>query len=487
MSMPIGILILHNKTIEFINPMLVAILGLGNEDNLLGKELTDVLPETSWIAFNEKLEEFGYNMTSDRFQSGFENALGNYIFLQMRFISTTFNGKHSVMVTTNDVSNQRYTEQVLLHEKQKAQESDRLKFNFIANLSHEVRTPVNAIMGFGQLIEQELDMPRDLVNEYLQIIVQSSRELVQTIDNLVEVSEAFTNSADSTEYTPFSVSDLFMQLETQYKHKNSKLEFKIEYPPRQTGTLLSDFDKLKKIISTLIDNSFKFTTKGFVRVYYCEDDNLQVISVEDSGIGIHEEQQKRIFELFQQGELNSDNRQYGGTGTGLFLANLLARILGIRIELKSEIGKGSVFSLIMRKSEYFGYHSNESSSDSDTLLANKMVLIVEDSLANTLLLEELVANLGGSSHAVYTGRDAIEYIAKDKPCDLILLDIQMPDIDGYAVFNKVRTLRHMPIIAQTAYALNSDKDKAAKLGFDGYLTKPIDFDDFEAVIRKAIQ
>jgi CheY-like chemotaxis protein/anti-sigma regulatory factor (Ser/Thr protein kinase) len=253
-------------------------------------------------------------------------------------------------------------------------------------------------------------------------------------------------------------------------------------PPGSQFFILTDEKRLLKLLSILLHNAVKFTPNGKITLALTPKDGSYCISVSDAGIGIAAEKQRHIFELFGQGELNSATRRYSGTGIGLYLAAQLARVLNASIKLQSEVDEGCTFEVWLRSRNITEIAESDETKLKDDILKEKHFLIVEDTLANALFLEELIEELGSGFTTVATGRAAIEFFKSDKKADIVLLDIQLPDINGFEVFDQISKLTTVPIIAQTAYAFSRDKRLALERGFADYLAKPIDPDEFERIV-----
>lgn len=363
--------------------------------------------------------------------------------------------------------------------KERAEESDRLKTAFLQNMSHEIRTPMNAIMGFSELlIDQYNNRPK--LEKYSKIINQRCNDLLEIINDILDIAKIESGQLP-VNMEECNLSLLFNELTLFFReHKNSIGKEQIKFGFKSTFgsadfVFLTDKIKLKQIFINLIGNAFKFTEKGRIESG-CKIDKNQTLLfyVSDTGLGIPSNKQEVIFERFTQ--LNEGNgRVFGGTGLGLSIVKGLVSLLGGKIWLESEPGIGTTFYFSLPyKPSLPSYQSPSLAEESETTyFSGKTILIVEDDEYNAEYLKEVLADSGFSILCVEYGNKAVQ-IALTQTVDIILMDIRLPDIDGFEATRLIK--QHKPtikVIAQTAYASQEDHNKAIEAGCSDYISKPV--------------
>lgn len=370
--------------------------------------------------------------------------------------------------------------------KIKAEESDRLKTSFLTNLSHEIRTPMNAIIGFTNMIKNEKLEESEFVN-YLNIIESSGNNLISIIDDLIEMSKIDANQIKPN-YTTFNLHKILTQLYNSIRvtiPTDKKLQ--LIYKPDKPIIIVSDEIKLKQIVSNLLTNAIKFTPSGTVEFGYTINSNKSLIFyVKDSGIGIDSENISKIFDRFKRVD-NEYGVLVGGLGLGLSICKAYTEMLGGTINASSVINKGSnfIFEIPLKEAEA-DVNSAPISQDhieSSNISKSITVLVAEDDNINFILMNKLLSLRDINIIRAYNGKEALEIIQNTPNIDLILMDIKMPIMNGFEAYEKIREInKTIPIIAQTAYSANDEITKITKMGFDGYVTKPIDKDKLYANI-----
>jgi CheY-like chemotaxis protein len=367
-----------------------------------------------------------------------------------------------------------------LEAKQKAEESDKLKTAFLQNMSHEIRTPMNAIMGFSDLLTHKV-VDQSKVIYFSSIINQRCNDLLNIINDILDISKIESGQLpiDIEECNLIKVFEeiksFFVEQQEVLNKQHIKFIINAQCPSDKTR-IRTDKGKLKQVLINLINNAFKFTDDGMIEVGCSLDEaNKLQFYVSDTGIGIPEDKHESIFERFVQ--LNQGNsRLYGGTGLGLSIVKGLITMLGGTIWLKSEPGAGSTFYFTMRYEDIditTKKNEEELVVAEDANFTNKRILVVEDDDYNVEFINEILAGLGLIIYNASTGKEAVELALEHNP-DLILLDIGLPDISGYEVIQKIlNQTPGMKIIAQTAYASDSDKYRALQVGCIDYISKPM--------------
>lgn len=373
----------------------------------------------------------------------------------------------------------------LIGSKEKAEESDRLKTAFLSNMSHEIRTPMNAIIGFSHLLK-EPKIPQENIDKYIQIITSKGNLLLNIINDIIDIAKVEAGEIEIHKST-CNISELFDELSTTYQKtlelaNKTHIKFKINRAnTKQDIVIKTDPVRLKQILSNLIDNAIKFTDKGFIEAGYSVEmqNNEPVVEfyIKDTGIGISDENKQIIFTRFRQID-ESHTRTSGGTGLGLAISKNLASLLGGDLKVDSKPGKGSTFSFsipfdklkqINEKKEPIEVESYEGK------WKEKTILIVEDNHASYLLLKNYLLETGANLILANDGEKAMNLCKENDKINAVLMDIQLPVMNGYEAARHIKNIRKdLPIIAQTAHALPEDRIKSKDAGCDEHLTKPIE-------------
>jgi PAS domain S-box-containing protein len=361
--------------------------------------------------------------------------------------------------------------------KEKAEESDRLKSSFLANMSHEIRTPMNGILGFSTFLADPL-LPTDVREAYVKIINTSCEQLLHIVNDIIDISKIEAGQIDLNE-SMFDLNELLKEIFLFYSPLAKEKGIELIIKPLSGSfsddlKILSDRTKMRQVFDNLLSNAVKFTHSGKILLRCEAKGQFLQFEVEDTGIGIQPDLQNAIFERFWQVE-KSYTKKYGGTGLGLSISRAYVERMGGEIWLKSEFGKGSKFFF---KVPYKNAPKEVTKAPSSTIKENPVksnltILIVEDEEINWLYLNEILRSKAKTIHAL-NAKMAIEYIKKYPEIDLVLMDIKLPDINGLELTGIIKTINSkVKVIAQTAYALSGDREKAIAAGCSGYITKPI--------------
>ncbi len=368
------------------------------------------------------------------------------------------------------------------------------KTEFLANMSHEIRTPLTAIMGYAEVMQWG-DVERDKQLHFSHIITENSAHLLSVLDDILDVSKIEANKL-TFEFVQFDLISVLLQVESivhkRARDKGLGCDFRFDYPLPQY--LVTDQVRLKQILFNLLNNSLKFTDEGYVNLSVRVVDDMLQLVVADSGIGMTESQQSKVFSAFEQGD-NSIDRRFGGTGLGLNIALHLAQGLNGKLSCDSVLGKGSNFSLCLPLTltdnpiwvnndiEAMTRVQNLVSTAPVPDLSGKCILLADDHDANRQLIAMYLSRMNANVVDVGDGLAALSAVASQS-FDIILLDIHMPQMDGVQTMRKLRELNtDIPVIALTANAMTHQVQQFIRMGFDAHLAKPIVQDEFNRTLH----
>ncbi|MEN3325155.1 ATP-binding protein [Mariniflexile soesokkakense] len=400
------------------------------------------------------------------------------------------NNNHSVyLATIDDVTKRKKIEQDLLSAKEKAEESDRLKSAFIQNLHHEIRTPLNGILGFIDFFaDDSYNFTIEEKRELIEVMHKSGDRLLKTINDLLEISklESGIQKVNNEIFDLKTHLGHFIQ-EHQIKFHKSEIEFIYEIDSSLEKKMINtDKSKLFQTIQNFLDNAFKFTHKGIINLKFCAENDSLIIYVEDSGIGVAPEFHDLIFKPFWQVHKDLD-RYYEGNGLGLAVSKKTVCTLGGELFMKSELGKGSTFIIKLPKAVVFREQqvSSNTITNKEVSLEGKTILICEDDKFNHIYLEAVLIREKCKLIHASNGIEAVELFKMNPAIDIVLMDLKIPEMNGFKASSRIKEIRsNIPIIAQSAFALDNDKQRAFKAGCIDYLTKPINSDLLIATITK---
>jgi signal transduction histidine kinase/ActR/RegA family two-component response regulator len=390
--------------------------------------------------------------------------------------------------TSQDITVQKKLAMELIKAKEKAEESDRLKSEFLANMSHELRTPMNGILGFSALLKGK-NISDEKKDTYLEFIEKEGNRLLSFISNMVDISKIESNVI--TINTSFSninilIDELYSKYTIKLKNTGIKLQVKKGLGDKDSSTKI-DANKLVQVLSNLLENAIKFTKKGEIEFGYLLATNELKFYVKDSGVGIKIEEQKNIFNRFRQGKLEQTHNH--GVGLGLSIVKGLVNILGGDVRVDSQTGVGSTF--------FFTIPYENAATDTKVVLDNSdtalesghfTILIAEDDEFSFMYLKACLSDFNCSILRAINGKEAVEIVTQNAAIDLVLMDINMPEMSGDKALEEIRKInKELPIIAQTGLAMSGDKEKLLKAGFNDYISKPISTNVLITTVNKHLK
>lgn len=397
-----------------------------------------------------------------------------------------------------DITKQKTNEIELQNAKVHAEESDRLKSAFLANMSHEIRTPMNGILGFAELLKEPGLSGKEL-QDYIRIIEKSGTRMLNTINDIVDISK-IESGLMKLDIKESNINEQIEYIYTFFKPeveaKGIKLSFKNSLPAKE-AIIKTDREKLYAILTNLVKNAIKYTEKGSIEFGYDIVETRHALSllqfyVKDTGIGIQKDRLDAIFERFVQADIE-DNKARQGSGLGLAITKSYVEMLDGKIRVESEAGNGSIFYFTLpyhtvpseKKFCKNEFHSESTDNQVNSEGMRLKILIAEDDETSEKYLSILTKDFGKEVLKARTGLEAIDICRNNPDLDLILMDIQMPVMGGYEATQQIRQFnKEVVIIAQTAYGLSGDREKAIDAGCNDYISKPINKAELLAKIQK---
>lgn len=389
-----------------------------------------------------------------------------------------------------DITSKKNLMDELISASEKALESDHLKSAFLNNISHEIRTPFNGILGFLALINDD-EITAEERRHYTSIINKSADRLMNTLNDIVEVSKIQTGQATLMPVAE-RLNSFISSIELENCERVGKKDLKFivsNHVVSHDYTFFADFPKLRIAINHILNNAVKFTSEGSVRFDVDYHDANLVFKISDTGVGIPDEKLQIIFEPFMQGD-NSSTRGYEGTGLGLTIARAYIHLMNGRLEAKSTLGSGTAFTITLTLKPEPSNDLSEKAKLSLPLkssLSAKVILVAEDDDANFFYTSEVLLKAGYSVLRAVNGVEVVDRVKNRPDISALLLDVKMPLMDGYSALKLLRvTAPELPVIALTAYAFPADRMKAFEAGCNEYLSKPVVKNELLRVLARVV-
>lgn len=484
--------------IMLFNPAAEVIFGYSTEE-LLDTKINRLMPEPHSSLHDQYLQNYLNSgegpILNERVEVVALRRDGSTFPLALTISPMEIGGEKRFTAICRDISSQKEAEEALVSARKAAEAASQAKSAFLANMSHEIRTPMNAVIGLSHICLQTELTPKQ--RDYLEKVHNSAHSLLGILNDILDLSKIESGRLEVEEIS-FNLDEVLGRLHTivDTKIEAKPLQFKLDRAPEVPSNLLGDPLRLGQVLTNLVGNAVKFTEQGEIAVELAVvAENEQEISltftVWDSGIGMTPEQRARLFRPFSQAD-TSTTRKYGGTGLGLAITRQLVELMGGEIRVESEPGQGSsfIFTLPFKKDSAISpaiaapFHSAQAAAK----LSGAHLLLAEDDEVNRLVARELLAQVGIRLTTVEDGAQALEYLEQEE-VDGVLLDLQMPVMDGITAAGKIREqakFKDLPIIAMTANAMAEDLQRCQQAGMNDHIGKPIEPDEMVATLSKWI-
>lgn len=485
---------------------------------MLGKQPEELIGKTVWVSFPEAIgtpyHKAWYKAMKTKKQINFEDY---YVPLNLWLENRVIPSNEGLVVFFQDITERKLAEQKtedlntklkirnrelyesiiqiqninteLIHAKEKAEESERLKSSFLSNMSHEIRTPMNGILGFTELLK-EPKLTGEEQQEYIKVIEKSGNRMLNIINDIVSISKLESGQMNLS-YKETSIRDQvqvlydFFKLEAEQKNIELKINNTLD---NEDCFIRTDEEKINTILSHLVKNAIKFTDHGSIEIGCFKNDTRITFYVKDSGIGITSTKLDLIFERFRQ-EDDSLNRSYDGAGLGLYIAKSYVNLLGGKIWAANNTNSGAIFYFEI---PFIKPHEIEKETQIPLSIGaietqKLKILVAEDDSISLKFISKILKIFGENLLIARNGIEAVNLCKKNPDIDLILMDIQMPVMNGYEAIKKIREFNEeVIIITQSAFVFTDEAEKAIEVGGNGYISKPINKNQLINHINKEI-
>jgi PAS domain S-box-containing protein len=469
----------NDMALRFANKAFYSIIGADPEKYQSTDVIEFIHPEDAgyWEKMIAALRNQGYYDSELRLR----HADGHYVNLSSKSVVIKDNAGSVTgwLTISRDITGIRKYHEDLIQAKVEAETSNKLKTSFLANISHEIRTPLNSVVGFANLLLSD-DMTKALKEEYIDHINYNSEKLLQIIGDIIDLSRLESSQIEIS-YEETSLGDVINEVIDESRRSIKRNEKPIILTVKNqlednTDLIFTDRLWLKRVLSHLMDNAIKFTLEGSVELSYSRTEGDLIFKIKDTGIGIKKENLTRIFEEFRQ-EIDGHHRPFEGLGVGLTLAREVVERMGGKISVESEKGFGSefIFTIPYRAAGSSRLKSRSKIAFSSSLeWGSKKCLLIDDNKDVLIYLNRILVDTGINVMLARSGPESLEIIKNNPDIDVVLLDMQMPEMNGIEVTREIRKIRKtLPIIAQTAFIFEDDKDIILEAGCDACLIKPI--------------
>jgi two-component system, sensor histidine kinase and response regulator len=472
----------------------------------VGQQLDElVIPEQDRLQYLEGLRQLGEQQDEPTFHQRFEMECvarnGRQFDVELAIVSIQGSEEMTFCAFVRDITDRKSHELDMRRAMEEAEAANRTKSEFLANMSHEIRTPLNSILGFAELLVRNADEGDERTRrDYAETIRTSARHLLELINNVLDLSkiEAGKMQVEHARFSPHQViAEVVSLMRVRAVEKGVVLNYRWDSPIPET--IATDPHRIRQLLINLVGNAIKFTEQGSVmivaRAQRESDHCYLILEVRDTGIGIERSKLDDIFHPFVQAD-SSMTRRYGGTGLGLAICKNIAAALGGNLSVDSEIGKGTTFTIRIAIGDLRHVRMLESPPETTTgdyvdrpssaNLQGVRVLLADDGETNRKLIQVFLSRHGADVQTVENGEMACR-LAVAEEYDVILMDMQMPQMDGYAAARKLRSIGYeKPIIALTAHAMKGDREKCTYAGCSGYLSKPVNVDELVRQVEAAV-
>jgi PAS domain S-box-containing protein len=485
----------YEMKLKFANSAFYLMLGVDEKKNELVHYNDLVHPDD----INSLSVQSGHLSEKGVFECEFRlrNGRGHYFNASCRSVSVKDNSGDNLgtLSIIRDISKISQVQEDLLKAKFEADSSNRLKASFLANISHEIRTPLNSVVGFSNLLLSD-DISKESREEYIEHINHNSEKLLQIIGDIIDLSRLESSQIEITyEETSLNsiVNEIIEDARQVIKRNEKPIILNVKNEFRDSGDLIfTDRIWLKRVLNHLMDNAVKFTLDGSIELHYLLENENIVFKIKDTGIGIKKENLNKIFEEFLQ-EVDGHHRPFEGLGIGLTLAKEVITRMGGAIFVQSEKGIGSEFSFSLPYRPAGSTKVSNLKMKREEFLkpidwSSKKCLLVDDNKDVLIYLNRILVDTGVSILSARSGFEALEIIKATPDIDVVLLDMQMPEMNGIEATREIRKIRKdLPIIAQTAFVFEDDKDIIIEAGCDACLIKPIRKDHLLTVMSSFVK
>ena len=492
---PVNIVSLDPKFLYF-NDASCLLFGFKN------RNFDEYSPADFWVNQEQRkamVEELNANGQIINFESEFRTVDNDSRTLLVSSRIITYNQEQAIFSVYNDITERKKLEDSFLKAKEHAEQSDCLKSAFLANMSHEIRTPMNGILGFADLLKTD-GLKSEEMKEYISIIQSSGTRMLNIINDIVDISKIESGLME-IDLQESNINEQIKYLLTFFRPEAEAKGISLSYStglPSKESVILTDREKVFAILTNLIKNALKFTHEGSIEFGYtlvetehaAETEHASTLLqffVKDTGIGIPSEKLEAVFERFIQADI-TNSRAYQGAGLGLTISRTYVKMLGGKLWVESKEGVGSQFYFTLPNNNQSGKkligEKVGSAEEPGKQTKNLKVLIVEDIFESSMYLEIILRSFASAIINAGTGVEAVAACRNNPDIDLVLMDIQMPEMNGYEAVQQIRKFNpEVVIIAQTAYAQKGDREKALAAGCTDYLAKPIRKTDLLALIN----